>query len=156
MATIPTTSKLSASTSSGTDEENKVGYETDLSAEDTNDKIHTDTSTWSVADRKKLQHMTEFYQEYQCVFGKGASIWIIMKRRISHMNPPMPKAVCEEEMQNTHLDNSEVIIEYMTNVQCNRIKKLKPIFIKLEPDREHICHVDSNDNLPAVPEENFT
>ena len=91
MATIPTTSKLSASTSSGTDEENMVGYETDLSAEDTDDKIHTDTSTWSVADRKKLHHMTEFHQEYQHVFGEGASIWTIMKRRISHMNPPFPK-----------------------------------------------------------------
>ena len=71
------------------------------------------------------------------------------------MNPPMPKAVCEEEMQSAHLDNSEVIIEYMTDVQGNRIKKLKPIFINSEPDREHSHHVDSNDNLPAVPEENF-
>ena len=60
MATIPTTSKLSASTSSGTDEENKINYETNLSAEDADDKIHTDTSTGSAADRKKLQHMTEF------------------------------------------------------------------------------------------------
>ena len=74
MATIPTTSKLSASNFSGTDEENKVSYETDLSAEDTDDEIHTDTSTWSDADRKKLQQMTEFCQEYQHVFGKGASI----------------------------------------------------------------------------------
>ena len=74
MATIPTTSKLSASASSGTDEENKIGYETNLSAENTNDEIHTDTSTWSTADKKKLQHMTEFHQEYQCVFGEGASI----------------------------------------------------------------------------------
>ena len=70
MATIPTTSKLSAST----DEENRIGYETDLSAENTDDEIHTNTSTWSSADRKKLQHMTEFHQEYQCVFGEGASI----------------------------------------------------------------------------------
>ena len=46
------------------------------------------------------------------------------------MKPPMPKAVCEEEMQSAHLDNSEVIIEYMTNAQGNKIKKLKPIFIK--------------------------
>ena len=98
MATIPTTSKMSASTSSGTDEENKINYETDLSAEDTNDEIHTDTSTWSAADRKKLQHMTEFHQEFHCVFGEGVSIQTIMKRRISHMNPPMPKTVCEEEM----------------------------------------------------------
>ena len=74
MATIPTTYKLSASTSSGTDEENRVGYQTDLSAENTNDEIHADTSSWSTADRKKLQHMTEFHQEYQCVFGEGASL----------------------------------------------------------------------------------
>ena len=70
------------------------------------------------------------------------------------MNPPMPKAVCEEEMQSAHLDNSEVIIEYMTNAHGNRIKKLKPIFIKSEPDREHTCHIHSDDDLPAVPEEN--
>ena len=70
MATIPITSNLSAST----DEENRIGYKTDLSAENTNDEIHTDTCTWSAADRKKLQHMTEFHQEYQHVFGERASI----------------------------------------------------------------------------------
>ena len=53
------------------------------------------------------------------------------------MNPPMPKAVCEEEMQSTQLDNNEIIIEYITDVQGNKVKKLKPIFIKSEPDREH-------------------
>ena len=71
---------------------------TDLSTEDTDIEINTDTSTWSTADKKKLQHMMEFHQGYQHVFGEGASIRTIMKRRISHMNPPMPKAVCEEEM----------------------------------------------------------
>ena len=135
-----TTSKQSivlASTSSGTDEEDKIGYETDLSAEDTGFEINTDTRTWSTADKKKLQHMTEFHKEYQCVFGEGASIRTIMKRRISHMNPSMPKAVCEEEMRNAQLDNNEVIIEYITDTQGNKVKKLKPIFIKSEPDREH-------------------
>ena len=37
-----------------------------------------------------------------------------------------------------------------------KVKKLKPIFIKSEPDRKHTLHMDSDDNLPAVPEENFT
>ena len=83
MAAIPTTSKISAST----DEESRLGYETDLSAENTDDKIHTDTSTWSPADKKRLQYMTKFHQEYQCVFREGASISTIMKRRISHMKP---------------------------------------------------------------------
>ena len=78
-----------------------------------------------------------------------------MKRRISHMNHSMPKNVCEEEMQNAQLDSNEVIIEYITDAQGNKVKKLKPVFIKSEPDREHTLHVDSDENLPAVPEENF-
>ena len=59
-------------------------------------------------------------------------------------------------MQSTYLDNSEVIIKYMTDAHGNRIKKLKPIFIKSEPDREYTHHIASDDDLPAVPEENFT
>ena len=59
-------------------------------------------------------------------------------------------------MQNVRLDNNEVVIEYITDVQGNKVKKLKPIFIKSEPDREHTQHVDSDGNFPAVPEENFT
>ena len=152
MATIPTTSKITIST----DEENRTDYETDLSAKNTDNEIHANTSNWSPADKKKLQHMTEFHQEYQCIFGEGASIGTIMKRRISHMKPPMPKSVCEEDMQGAHLDNSEVIIEYMTNAHGNKIKKLKPIFIKSEPAREYTQHIESDDDLPAVPEENFT
>ena len=72
------------------------------------------------------------------------------------MNPPIPKSVYEEEMQSTHLDTNEVIIEYITDAHGNRIKKLKPLLIKSEPDREYTQHVFSDDNLPAVPEENFT
>ena len=72
------------------------------------------------------------------------------------MNPPMPKSICEEEMQSTHLDNNEVIIEYMTDAHGNKIKKLKSMLIKCEPYREYTQHVISDDNLPVVPEENFT
>ena len=71
------------------------------------------------------------------------------------MNPPIPKSVCEEEMQNASLDTNEVIVEYITDAQGNKIKKLKPLLIKSEPDREYIQHIHSDDNLPAVPEENF-
>ena len=72
------------------------------------------------------------------------------------MNPLIPKSVCEEEMPSAHLDNNEVIIEYMTNAHGNKIKKLKPLLIKSEPDREYTQHIPSDDNLPAVPKENFT
>ena len=152
MATIPIALQITTST----DEDNRTDSGTNLSAVNTEDELHTDISTWTPAKRKKLQHMTEFHEEYQHVFGEKASIQTIMKRRISHMDSPMPKSVCEEEMQSTHLDTNEVIIEYITNVHGNKIKKLKPLLIKSELDREYAQHVPSDDNLPAVPEENFT
>ena len=105
--------------------------------------------------RKKLQHMTPFHEEYQCVFGEKASICTIMKQRISYMNLPIPKSVCEEEMQNANLDTNELIIEYIIDTQGNKIKKLKPLLIKSEPDREYAQHIPSDVNLPAVHEENF-
>ena len=85
------------------------------------DEMNTDVSSWTEAERKKLQHMTEFHQEYQQVFGECASLHAIIKKRITHMNPPIPESVCEEEMQN--LDSNEVIIEYMTDAYGNKIKK---------------------------------
>ena len=149
MDTVPITSHISTS---GDTETNSI---TDLSIVNTEDELCTELSTWTPAEKKKLQHMTEFHQEYQCVFGKQASLCTIMKCRISHMNPPIPKSVCEEEMQNANLDTNKVIIEYITDAQGNKIKKLKPLLIKSEPDREYSQNIPSDDNLPAVPEENF-
>ena len=71
------------------------------------------------------------------------------------MNPPVPKSVCEEEIQNANLDTDEVIIEYMTDAHGNKIKKLKPLLIKSEPNREYSQHIPSDDDLPAVPKDNF-
>ena len=76
MATVPITSQITTSEDNRTD--------TDLSIVNTEDEIHTDLSTWSPAERKKLQHMTEFHEEYQHVFSEKASIHTIMKCRISH------------------------------------------------------------------------
>ena len=72
------------------------------------------------------------------------------------MNPPIPKSVCEEEMQNANLDTNEVIIEYMTDAHGNKIKKLKPLLIISESNREYAQLIHSDDDLPAVPKDNFT
>ena len=99
--------------------------------------------------------MVEFHKEYQHVFGEKASIHTIMKNRITHMNPPMPDSVCKEEMQNATIDN-DVIIEYITGMlKEEKLKKLKPLLIKSEPDREFTQHIHSNDNLPNIPEDKF-
>ena len=89
-------------------------------------------------------------------FGRGSLHLNHYEEKNISYESPMLKAVYEEEMQSAHLDNSEVIIEYMTNAHSNKIKKLKPIFIKAEVDREYTCHIENDDDLPAVPEENFT
>ena len=66
----------------------------------------------------------------------------------------MPDSVCKEEMQNATIEN-DVIIEYITDAQGRKIKKLKPVLIKSEPDHEYTQHIHSNDNLLNVPEDNF-
>ena len=66
----------------------------------------------------------------------------------------MPDSVCKEEMQKATIDN-DVIVEYITDVQGRKVKKLKPLLIKLEPDMEYTQLVHSDDNLPKIPEDNF-
>ena len=57
----------------------------------------------------------------------------------------MPDVVCQEEMQNTTLEN-DVIIQHITDAQGRKVKKLKPLLIKSEPDRKHVHHIHSDDN----------
>ena len=134
-------------------EDNTSG--TDLSHNHTEDEEQIDTTDWMPAKCKKLQHMKEFHEEYQCVFGEKSSIRTIMKNRIAHMNPPMPDSVCREEMQNAIPDN-DVIVKFITDAQGRKVRKLKPLLIKSEPDREYTHHVHSDDDLPKIPEDNFT
>ena len=127
---------------------------TDLEEINTEDELAIDTSTWSDKERKKLQHMTEFHTEYQRVFGKRASLHTIIKKRIAHMNPPIPSSVCKEEMQDA--ESNEVIVEFITDSKGNRVKKLKPLFIKSEPNKNYVQHIPSDDELPSVSEHKFT
>ena len=128
---------------------------TNLSDILTENKEQLDMTHWMPAKCKKLQHMREFHEEYQHVFGEKASIRTIIKNRISNMNPPIPESICREEMQSATQDN-EVVIEYITNAQGKRIKKLTPILVKTETDREYTQHFHSDNELPKIPEERFT
>ena len=144
---------MASNTNPSPSEDNTSG--TDLSNIHTEDEEQIDTTDWMPAKRKKLQHMKEFHEEYQHVFGKKASICTIMKNRITHMNLPMLDSVCREEMQNATLDNN-VIIEYIMDAQGRKIKKLKPLLIKSKPGREYTYHIHSDNDLSKIPEDNFT
>ena len=126
---------------------------TDLEEINTEDELATDTSNWSDKECKKLQHMTEFHQEYQRVFGDRASLHTIIRKRMAHMNPPIPSSVCKEEMQDA--ESNEVIVEFITDLKGNKVKRLKPLFIKSEPNKTYVQHIPSDDELPSVPEEKF-
>ena len=99
-------------------EDNSSG--TDLSDFLTENEEQINTTNWTLAKRKKLQHMKEFHEDYKRIFGKKASLQTIIKNRISHMNPPIPESVCREEMQSSTQDN-DVVIEYITDTQGRKI-----------------------------------
>ena len=59
-------------------------------------------------------------------------------------------------MQDANIDTNEVIIEYITDAHGNKVQKLKPLFITSEPNKTYVQHIPSGDELPVVPEGNFT
>ena len=120
-------------TSQSTSEDTQTSG-TDLDKINTEVEMNTDVSKWLDKERKKLQHMKEFHEEYQRVFSDQASLCTIIRKRIVHINPPIPHSVCEEEMRDASLDTKEIIIEYITDAHGNKVKKLKPLLIKSEPN----------------------
>ena len=68
MATVPITTPIP--TSESTSEDSQTNSDTDLSNINTEDEMNTDVSSWTAVEKKKLQHMTEFHEEYQRVFGE--------------------------------------------------------------------------------------
>ena len=98
---------------------------TDLEEINTEDEITVDTSKWSEKESKKLQHMTEFHQEYQKIFGNKFSLHTIIRKRIACMNPPIPSSICKEEMQDANIDTNEVIVEYITKSTWKQSEKVK-------------------------------
>ena len=69
--------------------------------------------------------MTEFHEEYQRVFGNKASLCTIIRKRIAHMNTPIPSSICKEEMQDANIDTNEVIIEYTVGRPWKQSEKIK-------------------------------
>ena len=63
MATVPITTPIP--TSESTSEDTQTNSDTDLSNINMEDEMNTDVSSWTDAERKKLQHMIEFHEEYQ-------------------------------------------------------------------------------------------
>ena len=63
MATVPFATPIP--TSESTSEDSQTNSNTDLSNINMEDEMNTDVSSWTTTEKKKLQHMTEFHEEYQ-------------------------------------------------------------------------------------------
>ena len=63
MANVPITTPLP--TSESTSKDTHTNSDRGLSNINTEDEMNTDVSNWTDVERKKLQHMTEFHEEYQ-------------------------------------------------------------------------------------------
>ena len=66
MATIPNTTLIPTTPSTSEDTQTSG---TDLEEINTEDEMNIDISKWLDKERKKWQHMKEFHEEYQKVFG---------------------------------------------------------------------------------------
>ena len=73
---------------------------------------------------------------------------------MGNMYESMPKEVADQEMKSA---TEEVTIIEMIDAAGNKVKKLKPIFIKSEPDKEYVQKKAPlpEDKLPPVPEHFF-
>ena len=66
--TMPKQSIAMVSPTSRTDEEDEIGYKTDLSTKNIDIEINTGISNWSATNKKNLQHMRVSYRISMCLW----------------------------------------------------------------------------------------
>ena len=91
----------------------------------------------SASDKIRYNQWVEFHEHYQKMHGiAGTSSQII--HYISDLNKPaIPIEIAKEELANVDVDDEQVQIIKMVDKDGKLVKKVKPILIKKELDREH-------------------
>ena len=91
----------------------------------------------SASDKIRYNQWVEFHEHYQKTHGiAGTSSQII--HYISDLNKPaIPVEIAKEELANVDVDDEQVQIVKMVNKDGKLVKKVKPILIKKEINREH-------------------
>ena len=109
----------------------------DVIAELTEEELEEEFNKLSASDKIRYNQWVEFHEHYQRMHGiAGMSSQII--RYISDMNKPaIPMEIAKEELANVDVDEEQVQIVKMVDKDGKMVKKVKPILIKKELDREH-------------------
>ena len=109
----------------------------DVIAELTEEELEEEFNKLSASNKIRYNQWVEFHEHYQKTHGiAGTSSQII--RYISDMNKPaIPAEIAKEELANVDVDEEQVQIVKMVDKDGKLVKKVKPILIKKELDREH-------------------
>ena len=109
----------------------------DVIAELTEEELEEEFNKLSASDKIRYNQWVEFHEQYQKTHGiAGTSSQII--HYISDLNKPaIPVEIAKEELANVDVDDEQVQIIKMVNKDGKLVKKVRPILIKKELDREH-------------------
>ena len=109
----------------------------DAIAELTEEELEEEFNKLSASDKIRYNQWVEFHEHYQKTHSiAGTSSQII--RCISDLNKPaIPVEIAKEELANVDVDDEQVQIVKMVDKDGKLLKKVKPILIKKEIDREH-------------------
>ena len=107
----------------------------------TEEELEEEFNKLSTSDKIRYNQWVQFHETYQRTHGiAGTSSQII--HYISDMNKPaIPPEVAKEELTNIDIDEDQVQIIKMVDKDGKMVKKVKPILIKKELDREHATKI---------------
>ena len=122
----------------------------DVIAELMEEELEEKFNKLSASDKIKYNQWVEFHEHYQRTHGiAGTSSQIF--RYISDLNKPaIPTEVAKEELTNVDIDEEQVQIVKMVDKDGKMIKKVKPILIKKELNREHATKIPFERHLGEI------
>ena len=122
----------------------------DVIAELTEEELEEEFNKLSVSDKIKYNQWVEFHETYQRTHGiAGTSSQIF--HYISDLNKPaIPSKVAKEELANVDIDEEQVQIVKMVDKDGKMVKKVKPILIKKELNREHATKIPFERHLGQI------
>ena len=125
----------------GEDDEEIEVLGLDVIAELTEEDLEEEFKKLSASDKIRYNKWVQFHQEYQQTHGiTGTPSQII--RYISNLNKlAIPKEIAREELKDVDIDENQVQIVRMIDQERNTVKKVKPILIKKEINREYATKV---------------
>ena len=112
----------------------------DVIAELMKEELEEEFNKLSASDKIKYNQWVAFHEHYQRTHGiAGTSSQIF--HYISDLNKPAIPTEVAKELANVDIDEEQVQIVKMVDKDSKMIKKVKPILIKKELDREHAIKI---------------